>query len=133
LAAIYLKVNLTDFLSQWSRKEHVRKNLKIDDKRAAVELWRAKVPISTVRNQLKMFERTLRRVLAFKRANTLNQIKFRKPMSGRLRKISMPTRVQEVIIQEVGMTRYQQCLWSLFISTNIIDLFIKFVFDGPRL
>jgi hypothetical protein len=76
------------------------------------------VPLSTVRNQLKVFERTLRRVLAFQRANTLNHIKFRKPMSGRLRKINMPTRVQEVIIQEGGMTRYQHCLWPLYISTN---------------
>jgi hypothetical protein len=58
------------------------------------------VPLSTVRNPLKVFERTLRRVLAFQRAKTLNQFKFRKPMSGRRRKISMPTRVQEVIIQE---------------------------------
>jgi hypothetical protein len=56
------------------------------------------VPLSTVRNQLKVFERILRRVLTFKKADTLNQIKFRKPMSGRLRKISMPTRIQEVIL-----------------------------------
>jgi hypothetical protein len=76
------------------------------------------VPLSTVRNQLNVFERTLRRVLAFKRANTLNEIKFRKPTSGRLKKISRSTRVQEVIIQEGGMTRYQQCLWPLYISTN---------------
>jgi hypothetical protein len=57
LAAVHVKVNLLHFLSQTSRKEHVRKNLKKDDKRAAVELWRAKVPLSTVRNQLKVFER----------------------------------------------------------------------------
>jgi hypothetical protein len=74
---------------------------------AAFELLRAKVPLSTVSNQLKVFERTLRRVLTFKKANTLNQIKFRKLMSGRLRKISMPTRIQEVVIQEGVMTRYQ--------------------------
>ncbi len=66
LAAIHVKVNLFHFLSHWSTKEHVRKNLKKDDKRATVELWRAKVPLSTVRNQLKEFERTLRRVLASK-------------------------------------------------------------------
>jgi hypothetical protein len=64
------------------------------------------VPLGTVRNELKVFERILMRVLAFKKANTLNQIKFSKPMSGRLRKISMPTRIQEIIIQEGGMTRY---------------------------
>ncbi len=57
------------------------------------------MPLSTVRNQLKVFERTLRRVLAFKRANTLKQIKFRKPMSGRLRKISMPTRFRKSILR----------------------------------
>jgi hypothetical protein len=66
LAAVHVKINCLHFLSQWSRKEHVRKNLKQDDKRAAVELWRAKVPLSTVRNQLKVFERTKRRVLASK-------------------------------------------------------------------
>jgi hypothetical protein len=76
------------------------------------------VPLSTVRNKLKVFERTLRRVLAFKKAKTLNQIKFREPMPRRLRKISIPTRIQEVIIQEGGMTRYQYCLWPLYISTN---------------
>ncbi len=66
LAAVHVKVNLLNFLSQWSRQEHVRKSLKKDDKRAAVELLRAKVPLSTVRNQLKVFERALRRVLASK-------------------------------------------------------------------
>jgi hypothetical protein len=30
----------------------------------------------------------------------------------------MSTRVQEVIIQERGMTRYQHCLWSLYIPIN---------------
>ena len=33
------------------------------DKRAAIELWRAKVPLKNIRSQLKMSERTLRRVL----------------------------------------------------------------------
>jgi hypothetical protein len=49
-----------------------------------------------------VFERTLRRVLAFTKANTLKQIKFRKPMSGRLRKISMFTRIHEVILFRRG-------------------------------
>ncbi len=38
--------------------------------------------------------------------------------AGRLRKISIPTRIQEVIIHEGGMTRYQYCLWPLYIETN---------------
>ena len=33
------------------------------DKRAAIELWRAKVPLKNIKSQLKMSERTLRRVL----------------------------------------------------------------------
>jgi hypothetical protein len=73
LAAVYLKVNLWNFLSKKRGKKHVWKNLKNNDKRAAVELWRAKVPLSTVRNKLKVFERTLRRVLAFKKAKTLTR------------------------------------------------------------
>ncbi len=46
-----------------------QKNIKIYDKRAAFGLWRAKVPLSIIRNQLKVFERTLRSVLAFTKAN----------------------------------------------------------------
>jgi hypothetical protein len=45
-----------------------------------------------------VFERTLRRVLVFTKANPLKNIKSRKPTSGMLRKISMPARNQEVII-----------------------------------
>jgi hypothetical protein len=48
------------------------------------------MPLSTVRNELMVFERTLRRVLAFKKVNILNQIKFRRPMSGRLKKSARP-------------------------------------------
>jgi hypothetical protein len=79
-----------------------QKNLKNDDKSAAVELWRARVPLSTIRNQLKMFERTLGTVLAFTKANPRNNIKSRKHMSGRLRKINMATGIQEVIIFRRG-------------------------------
>ncbi len=56
----------------WSQK-----NLKNDDKRAAVELWKAKLPLSTIRNQLKLFEKTLRSVLAFTKGNPFNNIKSR--------------------------------------------------------
>jgi hypothetical protein len=62
--------------------------------RAAVELWKAKVTLSIIRNQLKMIKRTLRRALTFTKANTLNQIKPRKPVSRRLRKFGMTTRIQ---------------------------------------
>ena len=39
-------------------------NFSQDTKRAAVELWKAKVPLKNIREQLQMNERTLRRVLA---------------------------------------------------------------------
>ena len=45
------------------------KNFKTDSKRAAVELWRAGVPLDTIRKQLKMSESTLRRILAVVRKN----------------------------------------------------------------
>ena len=47
----------------------MEKNFEKDSKRAAVELWRAGVPLGTIRKQLKMSESTLRRILAFARKN----------------------------------------------------------------
>ncbi len=70
----------------------------------AAEIWRAKVPLSTIRNQLKMFERTLRRVLSFLKANPLNHIKPRKPMLARLK--HSPQDLGSHYIQKGGMTRY---------------------------
>jgi hypothetical protein len=69
-----------------------------------------------------VFERTLRRVLAFQKAKNLNKIKFRKPMSGRLRKISIPTRIQEVILLRRGewpdtSTAYGLCTYQPTIDT----------------
>jgi hypothetical protein len=42
-----------------------------EEKRVAIELWRAKVPLKAIRDQVKMLESTLRRVLAFAKKNTL--------------------------------------------------------------
>jgi hypothetical protein len=39
------------------------------DKRVAVELWKAKVPLKSIRKQLNMSERSLRRILAFAKKN----------------------------------------------------------------
>ncbi len=58
---------------------------------AAVELWRAKVPLKTIRQQLKMSESTLRRILAFAKANPIDPIMPRKAVMGRPRKISKDT------------------------------------------
>ncbi len=106
LAAVYINVNLSRFLSQ-SRKGAVKniagKSLKNKDKRAVIELWRPKVPLSNIRKQLKMSERTLRRILSIAKANP---IKPRKPAFLQNLVISMPTRMLKVIEREGGLTRY---------------------------
>jgi hypothetical protein len=50
------------------------KNIKDGAKRAAGELCRAKVPLSTIRSQLKLSESALRRILAFAKRNPINPI-----------------------------------------------------------
>jgi hypothetical protein len=100
LAAVYIKVNLSHFLSQsqeGSGKEHGREKPENEDKRAAIELWRVKAPLSYIRKQLKMSERILRRILSFAKANPLNPIKPRKPAFLQNLVTSMPTRMLEVI------------------------------------
>ena len=52
-----------------AQQRQARQRFKNDSKRAAVELWRAGVPLATIRKQLKMSESTLRRLLAFARKN----------------------------------------------------------------
>jgi hypothetical protein len=52
LAAIYIKVNLSHFLSQSQEgngKKHGREKSEKRRQRAAIELWRAKVPLSNIR------------------------------------------------------------------------------------
>jgi hypothetical protein len=49
--------------------KHSTKPFSREDKRVAIELWRAKVPLATIRKQLKMSERSLRRILSFAKSN----------------------------------------------------------------
>ena len=87
-----------------------RKPFKKEEKLAAIELWRASVPLAKIRSQLGMSKATLKRVLAFAKANPANPIKPRMPGSGNqyLRNLveSMPRRLQEVIACEGGLTKY---------------------------
>jgi hypothetical protein len=69
-----------------------RKNVNDGAKRVAVEFWRTKVPLSTIRAQLKLSESTMRRILAFAKRNRINPIIPRKPGSGRPKKISEKSR-----------------------------------------
>jgi hypothetical protein len=66
----------------------------MDDKRAAIELWKAQMPPSKIRAQLKMSESTLRRILVFA-FNPINPI------------TSMPNRMPEVTSRDGGMAKYK--------------------------
>ena len=89
-----------------------------DVKRAAVELWKASVPLKQIRAQLKIPERSLRRILDHAKKNSDAPIAERKPGSGRpsvisrcrryLRHLveSMPRRLEEVIQREGAMAKY---------------------------
>ena len=48
---------------------HIKKSFSHADKRAAVELWKGKVPQKAIRDQLGMTKATLKRILAFAKAS----------------------------------------------------------------
>ena len=86
-----------------------------DVKRAAVELWKASVPLKQIRAQFKIPERSLRRILDDAKKNSDAPIAERKPGSGRPSVISrelkelvesMPRRLEEVIQREGAMAKY---------------------------
>jgi hypothetical protein len=49
--------------------KHSTKPFSREDKRVAIELWRVKVPLATIKKQVKMLERSLRRILSFAKSN----------------------------------------------------------------
>ncbi len=67
-----------------------------EEKRVAIELWKAKVPLKAIRKQLNISESTLRRVLA------------RMSDSDYLKKLveSMPRRLAEEIEKDGATTGY---------------------------
>ena len=83
---------------------HNKKSFSHADKRAAVELWKAKVSQKAIRDQLGMSKATLKRILAFAKANPENPIAGRK--TGRSLVTSMPRRLQEVIQKDGWTTHY---------------------------
>ena len=60
-----------------------RKPFSREDKKAAVELRRAKVPLHAIRKHLQMSKATLKRIVAFAKANPANPVAMRKSGSGR--------------------------------------------------
>ncbi len=82
-----------------AQQSQAGKNFKTDSKRAAVELWRAGVPLATIRKQLKMSESE-----SFARKNPtlpVEEVDFPQNLV-----VGLPTRFQEAIAREGGMTRY---------------------------
>ena len=87
-----------------AQQSQAGKNFNTDSKRAAEELWRAGVTLATIRKQLKMSESTLRRILAVAMKNPIllaEEVDFPQNLV-----VGLPTRFQEVIAREGGMTRY---------------------------
>ena len=82
---------------------HIKKSFSHADKRAAVELWKGKVPQKAIRDQLGMSKATMKRILAFAKANPA----IRMDNSDYLRSLltSKPRRLQEGI-QKDGWTTH---------------------------
>jgi len=100
-----------------SVRKKSKRNFQKDAKRAAIELGRAKVPISDIRKQLKMSESTLRRILAFAKAHPEDPSMPRKPVAGRPKKVSIETR--RLIKTKLDMTKY-------YSSVDIRHFFLYF-------
>jgi hypothetical protein len=78
----------------------VNKHFDAGARRAAIELWRVKVPQRAIMKQLGMSKATLTRVLAFARANPADPIAKQKKGSGH------PTKLAEATL-EIMKTKLQ--------------------------
>jgi hypothetical protein len=73
----------------------VKKHFDAGARRAAIELWRAKVPQRAIMKQLGMSKATMMRVLTFARANPTNPIAKWKKGSGH------PTKLTEATLEKM--------------------------------
>ena len=80
-----------------------------DVKQAAVELWKASVPLKKIREQLKIPERSLRRILDHAKKNSDAPIAERKPGSGRPSVISreLKIKIKELLRKKPTLTAKQ--------------------------
>ncbi len=92
------------FVNMREGKFHTTKPFSKEEKRAAIELRKANVPLKTIRQQLNISERSIHCILSFAKENPHKPIAGRKPGSGR----PSPTtpQLQEVIEREGGTTKY---------------------------
>ena len=65
------------------------------EKRAAIELWKANVPLKKIREQMKMSERGLRNILAYANSHPQDPIPKKKKNAG------LPTKVSLGAIREI--------------------------------
>jgi transposase len=84
-----------------------------DVKRAAVELWKASVPLKQIRAQLKIPERSLRRILDHAKKNSDAPIAERKPGSGRPSVISreLKIKIKELLRKKPDLNPIEN-VWS---------------------
>jgi hypothetical protein len=68
-----------------------RKPFSSEEKRAPLKLWKAIVPLKTVRNQLKMSEWNLRGILAHEKGNPDDPVSVRRSRNWRVFKIPKAT------------------------------------------
>jgi len=73
------------------------------EKRAAIELWKAKVPLKRIREQLQMSERGLRNILAHAKKNPEDLVaKSRNKNAGRNNKVFLGTmrKIRRAILRD---------------------------------
>jgi hypothetical protein len=82
------------------------------DKRVAIELWKAKVPLKNNRAQLQMSERGLRKSIAFAKQNPEDLIPKKSKNSGLLTKISLGAIGEtKMVIERGGNTTHVVCMY----------------------
>jgi hypothetical protein len=64
------------------------------DKRAAIELWKAGIPLKRIREQLGMSERGLRNILSYAKKHPGDPVARKSGWSGRPPKVSLGTIMQ---------------------------------------
>jgi hypothetical protein len=69
----------------------VNKPFSIAEKRTAIELWKAGIPLKRIREQLNISESSLRRILKFAKENPLDPIAATKPEVNDLQSFHLPS------------------------------------------
>jgi hypothetical protein len=101
----------------------------MEDKRVAVELWKAKVPLKRIREQLGMSEATLRGVLGHAKKRPSCPVKKRKPGSGKKKIITL---------NEGNSTKYKPvcsthvvCMYTLKFKLKMFKPVFVVFFERP--